>query len=505
MFRYVLFDLDGTLTDPKEGICKCVQYALKAQNIEEPDPDKLEPFIGPPLATSFREFYGMDEESSAEAVKKYRERFESIGLYENELYPGMKEFLQSLKAHGIKLAVASSKPKEFVERILVHFKLDNYFDVVCGSEKNGKKVEKPDVIREALSKLFHVREETIDQKRDKLLPLDEILMVGDRKFDILGAKAFGLKGVGVSYGYAPEGELEEAGADYITDNLEDLHLYITGESLEQQGQKLSRFAKSIRILMPVVYEFILSLFISAFLIWGLDVLIKGSLKSQADWFVQNSSRTAVCFDMAATLICAFLFYRWYQKEKQRPISKVVIRRNRKRLLHAAVGLILLSGFLALFLNIVIANLGLVSTSETYKDVAATQYSVPLWLGLLHYGLLKPMEEELVFRGLVYGRMRRYFSRAVAIPISALVFGAYHGNIVQLIYAFLMGSLLAYVFERYKSLKASFLVHSCANVAVYLTSSIPAINKMVFSTAGCAVTGIVACVLLIYMLISDKKR
>ena len=198
MYHYVLFDLDGTLTDPKEGICKSVQYALHAQNIEEPDLDKLEPFIGPPLQKSFQEFYGMDETQAKAAVEKYRERFRKIGLYENELYPGMKEFLVSLRKKGVHLAVASSKPEEFVEKILKHFEIRQYFQVVTGSEKDGRRSEKNEVIEETLSRLFHERK----------IPTDDILMVGDRKFDVEGAKDFGLKCAGVSYGYGGERELK---------------------------------------------------------------------------------------------------------------------------------------------------------------------------------------------------------------------------------------------------------------------------------------------------------
>ncbi len=503
MFRFVLFDLDGTLTDPKEGICKCVQYALKAQNIDEPDLDKLEPFIGPPLKNSFMEFYGMDEKAAEAAVKKYRERFSTIGLYENELYPGMEELLQSLKSHGIKLAIASSKPKEFVDRILKHFQIEDYFDVVCGSEKNGKKVEKVDVMREAISKLFHVREETVAEKNSKIIPFDEILMVGDRKFDVEGAKAFGIRCVGVSYGYAAEGELEDAGADFVTDELEAVHQYITGRKLSTsaQGGKRALF-NSIRILMPVVYEYLLSLILLLAFRIGLDFLMQGPLQKRAGWFAAHSSMMAVCVDVVVTLVCAIVFYRWYQKEKMKPISQVVRRRWQKNLKRDVVLIALISVFLALFLNILFALLKLTNASQSYNEVATTQYSIPLLLGLLHYGFIKPIEEEMVFRGLVYGRMRKSFAPILSIPVSALIFGAYHGNLVQLIYAFFMGCLLSYIYERYKTLKAPILVHGSANLVVYLVSSIAVLGEAVVSPLGCVVSGVVSAGLLGWLL---KRR
>ena len=212
MFPYVLFDLDGTLTDPKPGITQCVQYALRCMGIEEPDLDKLEPFIGPPLTDSFREFYGMDQEQAAEAVAKYRERFSEKGLYENEIYPGMKQMLENLKTAGCHLAVACSKPEHFVKKILVYFDIDGYFEVIVGSELDGTRCQKEEVVAEALRRFFP----------DGNIPCDDIVMVGDRKFDIIGGREMGLHQIGVAYGYAPEGELEAAEAEYIVNDLDEL-------------------------------------------------------------------------------------------------------------------------------------------------------------------------------------------------------------------------------------------------------------------------------------------
>lgn len=211
-FQYLLFDLDGTLTDPKLGITTCVQYALHKFGIEEADLDKLEPFIGPPLSDSFQEFYGFDEGQAADAIKAYRERFSTIGLFENELYTGMDKLLARLKGEGKKLAVASSKPEVFVRKILKHFGIEQYFDVIVGSELDGTRSKKEEVIEEALRQLCH------EGKSDN----DIVVMIGDRKFDIQGAKAFGLVSVGVSFGYAAPGELEQAGADYIVDTVSEL-------------------------------------------------------------------------------------------------------------------------------------------------------------------------------------------------------------------------------------------------------------------------------------------
>lgn len=214
MFEYILFDLDGTLTDPKEGITKCVQYALASVGIEEPNLDKLEPFIGPPLHESFMEFYGFDRETAMRLVDKYRERFTDIGIFENNIYPGIADMLKALKEAGCRISIASSKPTELVERILVHFDIFKYFDYVVGSNMDGTRTKKEEVVEEALRRLQPDKKKTA--------------MVGDRKFDIEGARAFGLTGIGVSFGYAQGNELTEAGADYIVDTVEELQELLLG-------------------------------------------------------------------------------------------------------------------------------------------------------------------------------------------------------------------------------------------------------------------------------------
>lgn len=225
-YTHILFDLDGTLSDPKAGITGCVQYALKALGIEEPDADKLEPFIGPPLKDSFREFYGLDEEQADFAVQKYRERFKEQGIFENTLYPGMKELLKRLKEAGCVLAVASSKPEVFVNRILQFFDIGDYFKVVVGSELDGTRSRKEEVVAEALKRLFTDEKIADENIPYKSIPYESIAMVGDRKFDVSGALEFGLHPIGAAYGYAGEGELEAAGAEYIAQSVEDLGIFL---------------------------------------------------------------------------------------------------------------------------------------------------------------------------------------------------------------------------------------------------------------------------------------
>lgn len=222
MFKYCFFDLDGTLTDPREGITKSVQYALQKFGINEPDLHKLEPFIGPPLKDSFIKYYSFSDEDATQAITYFRERFAPIGINENQIFPGIKELLEKLKNKGVRLAVASSKPTVFVHKILNRFEIDQYFDVVVGSELDGRRVLKEEVVEEALSQLGV--NSIQGNERKKLCA-----MIGDRKFDIEGAKAHGMTGIGVTFGFAEDGELEEAGADFVVNSVDELTSLLIGK------------------------------------------------------------------------------------------------------------------------------------------------------------------------------------------------------------------------------------------------------------------------------------
>ena len=209
MYQYILFDLDGTLTNSELGITKSVQHALKKFGIEVEDRTLLRPFIGPPLGESFQVYYGLSKEESEQAIKYYRERFSVKGLYENEVYEGVEKMLQTLKESGKKLILATSKPEKFTILILEHFDLLKYFDFVAGATMDGSRGEKADVIRYALE---------LSGIEDK----SNVIMIGDRKFDILGAKENGLASMGVLYGFGDYEELTTAGADYIAETAEDI-------------------------------------------------------------------------------------------------------------------------------------------------------------------------------------------------------------------------------------------------------------------------------------------
>lgn len=214
MFKYILFDLDGTLTDSSKGIINCVKFALNDAGVRWKNDESLFEFIGPPLTEGFMTIVGMNREEAEKSTAKFRERYNVTGLFENEPYEGIKEVLKELSDRGFTLAVATSKPEETAKRILEHFDMAKYFAQIVGSSMDGSRNTKQAVIEEVFNRL------NISESEKKY-----VLMVGDRKHDVIGAHACQIKVLGVYYGFAKKGEFEEAGADYIVytvDGITDL-------------------------------------------------------------------------------------------------------------------------------------------------------------------------------------------------------------------------------------------------------------------------------------------
>lgn len=208
--KCIFMDLDGTITNPKIGITKSIQYSLDSFGIKEDNLDNLTRHIGPPLIDTFRAYYGFDENKTKLAVMKFKERFEDIGWCENEVYEGMEDMLKTFQLAGKTLIVATSKPEYMAKKILDHFNLSQYFTDICGSERDGSRSKKHEVIQYAIDK------NAIKNKED-------IIMVGDRSYDILGAKRVGIQSIGVLYGFGCLTEFEDANADFIVQTVSELH------------------------------------------------------------------------------------------------------------------------------------------------------------------------------------------------------------------------------------------------------------------------------------------
>lgn len=209
VYDVVLFDLDGTLTDPKIGITRSIQYALSKAGIEENDVDKLVSFIGAPLTESFRKYYSFDESEARHVVESYREYYSAKGIYENAVYPGIPELLESLKSRGKRLIVATLKPKVYADRVLEHFALSEYFSFVAGSDLEMTVSSKKEIIRAAVAKASNK-------------PGQKLVMVGDREQDIVGAHEAGIDSIAVAYGYGTLEELRRAGPTHVAHSVEDL-------------------------------------------------------------------------------------------------------------------------------------------------------------------------------------------------------------------------------------------------------------------------------------------
>ena len=214
MYNYIFFDLDGTLTDPGEGITNSVAHALRRFGIEPPPRQELYSFIGPPLKDSFAKYYGMNEDECTLAVKYYREYYADRGIFENELYEGVPALLSSIRERGKSIVLATSKPDVFAEKILEHFGLIKYFDFVAGAAMDETRTKKDEVIAYALEKCRLAGKQ------------NEILMVGDRKHDVLGAAAHGIDALGVTFGYGSRDELTAASAKYLADTPDEILKFI---------------------------------------------------------------------------------------------------------------------------------------------------------------------------------------------------------------------------------------------------------------------------------------
>lgn len=215
-YDIALFDFDGTLADTSQGVFKSIIYALNADGKPAPDTDTLRKFIGPPIYASFKETMGYKDEAKIEwMIKKYRERYSVLGLFEAEFYPGIEELLIKLRENGVKIATASSKPKKFIYRILEETGFAKYFDYIGGTDFDQKESGKTEIILGALD-FFNCTDRS------------KAVMIGDRKFDIEGAKGAGVETVAVLYGFGSREEFEEYGAEYIAQDTADIEKIILG-------------------------------------------------------------------------------------------------------------------------------------------------------------------------------------------------------------------------------------------------------------------------------------
>ncbi|MGI6070673.1 MAG: HAD-IA family hydrolase [Blautia sp.] len=441
MYRAILFDLDGTLTASGEGITKCVQYAMSKFGIYEPDLHKLEVFIGPPLVGQFMKYCGFTEAQARQAVEYYRERYTDVGIFENEPYPGIGELLAELKRKGYLLAVASSKPTKFVLKVLEHFGLTGYFHEIVGAEMDGSRTQKAEVIEEALRRLGME-----DQRED-------VIMVGDKEHDVYGARQMGLKCVAVTYGYGTLEELTKANPYYFAESVEQLREFFLSGPLREQSVP----RKIFRTVYPIGIHFILTQVV-ALLFLGIYMAVTGK---------SNTTGSTLLILAVVSLLVI-------------PISLLLMRMDDRLRGHRGNiwKISLTDGILTFLLGMAYGQIGNTALGflelfhkfpgydEMMSQVLENQ---SFFLMLLSMGILAPIAEELIFRGLVYRRLKDYLSPTAALIISSVAFGIYHGNMIQFLYATFVGMLFVLLMERSGSLWGSILAHMGANIwSVILT-------------------------------------
>ena len=519
MYEYILFDLDGTLTDPKLGICTCVQYALKDQGIIEDNLDKLEPFIGPPLKQSFQDFYGMSDEESQKALEKYRERFQTIGLYENKIYPGIQKMLKRLKESERRLAVASSKPTDFVKKILRYFSIDQYFDVIVGSELNGRRVKKEEVVEEALKQLF----------KGNPIDYDKIVMVGDRKFDIEGAKQFHIDSVGVSYGYAQGTELADAGATFIADDVKELqHILLYAKQkagmIHENGQDtyretLTSSRKIMNLLIPVLLYFLAAAVVMK-LIEMLAVIISTRISLDAVLWVENfQPQISVTANGAGMLFGLWLVRKYFFSEIFHQYNGLSLKTGSLISLWFREGIhenkkkgqeLLLIGILAvslpLFLNLVLGYAVEFFPKTDNQQMIGELYSVPVYMQIILYGLISPLAEEVLFRGILYNRIKRYYGKMTGIVMVSVLFGAYHASLITGIYAMICGLAIVLCYEWTGSFLTAFLFHSIANLIMIFITANSILEVMLENYYSVAIFGLLSGIVILYLYrITARKK
>ncbi len=464
MFKFILFDLDGTLTDPKEGITKCVQYALLKLNVANPDPDTLTPFIGPPLNESFMKFYNMTAQEAEEAIAVYRERFSTIGKYENVVYDGIPAMLRRLKQKGIRLAVASSKPTVFVEDILKHFKLRKYFDVVVGSELDGRRVQKEEVVAEALKQL-HGGTELTEENR-KLTA-----MVGDRKFDIQGAHAFGLTGVLVTYGYLSPGELEEAHPDITADTVSELEKALLCEEEPVAGTE-KRFAQfrndqRLHLFSSAFVPLILYLLISSMVVFIATAIVNAiyvtdPLSMVSLYMVAHPADIDAWAQALGYLAAILAILRYYKITRDMYPSGMNEAPGVLNFFRCLLPVISVS----LLLNVLMRQFNLPAFFPQYLEALKQQEQITFETGLVLFCIAAPVCEEMMFRGILQNRLSMAFSERVGILVSAIIFGVLHIYPLEVIYAFVLGLMISGCYKRYHKLWVPILIHAVTNFIVW---------------------------------------
>ena len=550
MWNTVIFDLDGTLTESGTGIKRSVQYALSAFGLRITTEQELNKYIGPPLKVSFQKYVGMSPEDAQRAVEIFRERYNTIGVYENALYAGIGNLLAALKCHGFRLAVASNKPDSMVKFVLQYFGIAQYFDVMVGTPENDETSGKAVRIGDALYRLGlkYTRHMTV--------------YVGDRDEDIEAARLCGIDAIGASYGYGPKEDLIRANPAAVADSPDALLTILLNQAgiarrnvdyqavwLNMQNQKAQpsvppayppaqsrpvytalpeqaaympipggvpermafrpkeHIAKKIwRIIYPPLLYTGLSYGISiiAGIIIASLLLTNGSgigaitEKLESDAVLLQGIAAA-----AAIPLCIFFFRRDERRRKSGLYPNDCVYPKEKLKIPRVVLFLIYTLAIAIVADIAISLSGIEELDSVYQSVEQSFFvKIPLIEQVLILGILGPIAEELVFRALVFRRLHDYMKLRWAVIISAAMFGLTHGNLVQGLFAGVLGIVLALIYVDTGRLIVPILGHMANNLFSVFTNQlgIPDAVYLILLIAS----ALAACILTWYLFFEKRS-
>lgn len=476
MWNTILFDLDGTLTDSGEGITRCVQYALKKVKGIDANLLDLRRFVGPPLKEEFIKYAHLTEEEGDLCVSAYRERYDSIGIYENRIYAGIRTLLKELKEEGMHLVLSSSKPTAYCMRILKYFDIYRYFDLVMGSQMDGRRTDKAEVIEEILDRLG------MKDRRQ------EAVLVGDRNYDVVGAKKAGIGSIGITYGYGSREELTKAWPDCIADTPEEVRNVLIGQYRDGRQAEPSR--KTLE--QPSFYEVSPTLHMESpgFAIWSviwppllalainlvLGALLGTVMAAAGGASAEEVRQQTIRLTLPLTAVMDFIYFVvmliiFRDDERRRTAygeSDRLLQKKPFGIVAAVMAICLTLG--AEFLISLLSSL--IPSSSAYADFVQSFGEWPFWAVFLMIAVIGPLGEEYLFRAVVFRRLRDYLSVWAAAAISGAIFGIFHGNLEQGIPAAALGFVLALIYEHYGTLKASFFAHLGVNSFALIQQSLP---------------------------------
>ena len=478
LWKTVLFDLDGTLIDSTEGMVRSVQYALGTVGKTENDLRNLRRYLGAPLREAFQEYAGLSEEEAGRASEAYRDYFSRDGMYIASVYPGIPEMLYALKRAGMTLGVVTSKETAQAVRILQQLQLARCFDVIIGCRPEETNIPKGALIEEALNVL------------GKQQLRGEVVFVGDRFYDVQAAHGAGIAAAGVSYGYGTAGELAQSGADCVAGNVMGL-----AQCLMRGGQMVSRGnagapmttgQKILEVMIPILLWLAITNIVSL-IGGGIYGVIKvneyitggGDVSSAPQVILQEMMQSDMnminmLLSGIANIISIPVFFSIFKKDTLRLTGRRTSLKAEKKpgAVNTLTALFMGLG-ISVVLNIIIA---MTPIAQWMYEMNPGRYdmldSLPLWASFIVTCLLAPVAEELLFRALVFRRMRRFTGYMTAAFVSAAIFGFVHFDVVTGIAAFIIGVIMAMLYEYTGSIFTSMFFHFGFNLYATLIELIP---------------------------------